>query len=216
MASASAEPPKDEPSSSLEEDKGEKRVGTYTLAGLSLMWDNCSAIRHRLRQGLNPLVHWDSKFKKNTNHAVEKTVKDLKANHDIMLPVCRIIASNAGLLPSVDRLSEELRLLCGLWQVTLSTDLARKQAWAIRLLVSVLKNSVWVDKKKGVKHYPKDSWLKTLRPGIRNCGSIRDGHFPIARLGGCTLLQDARMQAMLIELGVLSKQDWGHELSQKL
>ena len=141
---ASADPSKREPSGNVEEDKGAKRVGCYTLAGLSLVWDNCSAIRHRLRG-------FEAKLKKTTNHAVEKTVNDLKANHDIMTPVCHLIRTTGGLLPNVDKLAGEICLLCNLWQVTFSADLARKQAWALRHFVSVLKNSVWVDK-TGLKH----------------------------------------------------------------
>ena len=138
----------------INKDKSKKPlVGDYPLTGLALAWDNLPQVRTRMRAGYNLLTHFDCKLKKESNHAIEKTTKDLKVNYHALMPVCSLIR-NHGLLPNVDRLAEEIVRLHELSSTV--CDNAQKQAWAIRHLLSVLKNNVRVDKKTLKKKIPQD------------------------------------------------------------
>ena len=132
------------------------KVGNYDLAGLSMKWDNIPHVRQRLRNKFNLLTNFDRKMKKESNHAVERTIPNVKANSHVLAPVCAMIAKNAGLLPHVDRLAYEVKLTYQCYTIPSQSDHCQNQAWAIRHLISVLKSTIKVDKKTGVKKFPKD------------------------------------------------------------
>lgn len=136
-------------------------VGDYDISGLSLAWDNMAPVRQKMRNKLNLLTHLDPVLKKESNHVVERNIKNVKANVHPLTPVCLLIAKNDGLLPNVDRLAAEVQRLFAINSLPISTDLAQNQAWAIRHLIGILKSTVRTDRKTGEKKFPKDHSFKT-------------------------------------------------------
>ena len=126
------------------EDKPVKRSGT--VLGLALTWDNSEAIRERMRAGWNLLVHYDPKLKRCMNGPVEKTMYNVKQNLIVLEPVCRLASKRV--IPK-EELEHEVKQMFGLWNVLANATTISKQAWAIRHLIHVLKQSV-----KGHKEDP--------------------------------------------------------------
>ena len=137
--------------------------------GLALTWDNNEAIRQRMRGGYNLVIHYDAKFKRCTNSHVEKIMANVHHNTVVLEPVCRL--SGNGVVPK-DELLHEVKQIFSMYNVLASDDTLRKQAWAIRHLIHVLKQSV-----KGVKgeptrikRCPKDSTTcPTNMPTFQGC-----------------------------------------------
>lgn len=150
----------------IEKDKGDSDalkplVGTYDLTGLALTWDDVSNLRTRMRQSLNLVAHFDPKFKKLSCHEPDRSVANVKANADVLSPLCRIIFRHSGQLPHIDKLAEEIRIFYSISEQKIGIEKARKQAWSIRHLLSVLKNTYRVNVKRGEMRMPKDSSSQT-------------------------------------------------------
>ena len=127
--------------------------------GLALAWDNDSQIRQRLRDGYNLLVHYDPKLRVQTNNDVQATLPNVKANHKVLAPVCKLFQHHG--LPNIDRLEYDVKKLSTCYPKPMSSELASKQGWAIRQLIACLKGTVRKDKKDGsLKRYPKDRCFK--------------------------------------------------------
>ena len=124
-------------------------VGSYSLRGLALEWDNCPYVRARLRKNFNLLIHRCPKTKQDTNHKVEKNIFNVRSNAEVLKPVLRLVRQH-GALPSVDHLIEEVEALFALHSMVLCNGTARDQAWAIRHLISSLKKNK-AAKKDGVE-----------------------------------------------------------------
>eukprot|EP00435_Cladocopium_sp_Y103_P044436 s523_g12.t1 len=128
--------------------------------GLALKWDNIDAIRQRMRDGYNLVIHYDEKLKKNTNQEVEKLTGNVKANYFVLAPVCQMMFANG--LVNIDGLEQEVKQLYSMYNVLANEKTVSKQAWAIRHLISVLKQSIKADTKDRTKpkRCPKDRrWL---------------------------------------------------------
>ena len=125
--------------------------------GLALKWDNIDAIRQRMRDGYNLLIHYDEKLKKATNQEVEKTTVNVKANYFVLAPVCQMMFAHG--LVNIDGLEQEVKQLYSMYNVLANEKTVGKQAWAIRHLISVLKQSIKADKtdRTKPKRCPKDS-----------------------------------------------------------
>ena len=136
----------------LEDKKGLPR-GT----GLSLKWDNIPEIRHRMRMGYNLLVHYDGKLKATMNADVEKTMPNVKANMHVLQPVCKMVATHG--LVVIDDLEHDVKQLFSIYQLVATEKTISKQAWSIRYLIQVLKQSVKGEKDDPtrIKRCPKDS-----------------------------------------------------------
>lgn len=116
-------------------------VGSGSVSGLALLWDNISSVRQRFRDGHNLVLHYDSKLKKVTSNAVEKSTHNVKINSVVLTPVCNL-TRRAGHLPHIDKLVKEVKYVFRLNQVVIDTQTAYSQGWAIRHLLQVLKGSV--------------------------------------------------------------------------
>ena len=127
---------------SLEDHRGgkENEVGSYSLSGLALIWDNCPHVRQRLRLKFNLLVHHCPKLNKDYNSKVEKNVANVRRNSFVLAPVLKLVRLH-GALPCVERLDEQIQQLFGLHSVELGPGIARDQAWYIRHLISALKKN---------------------------------------------------------------------------
>ena len=125
--------------------------------GLALKWDNLDAIRQRMRDGYNLVIHYDEKLKKATNQEVEKTTMNVKANYFVLAPVCQMMFANG--LVNIGGLEQEVKQLYSMYNVLANEKTVGKQAWAIRHLISVLKQSTKADKNDRTKpkRCPKDS-----------------------------------------------------------
>ena len=110
-------------------------------SGLALLWDNLSLVRQRFRDGHNLVLHYDSKLKRLTDHAVEKTTQNVKMNSVVLTPVCNL-TRRSGSLPNIEKLVQEVKFVFRLNQVIIDTPTAYNQGWAIRRLMQVLKGSV--------------------------------------------------------------------------
>ena len=109
---------------------------------LALQWDNMDFVRQRLRGGWNLVVHYDSKLKKHTNFAVAKTVANVKANFHVLRPVCQWIGRTKQ-LPEKDGLEISVKQVLTLYRTEqVGTKFVSDQAWAIRYLITVLKQTV--------------------------------------------------------------------------
>ena len=151
---------------SLEAAKKDYSKGTsktiFDISGLALKWDDSSVICQRMRNDFNLCVHYDSKTKKETNFAVARNVKNLKANQAVMVPVLHIIRSS-GCIINIDRLAMEVTKVYKLNDKAIITKTAMDQAWSIRHLVGVLRRTIRTDKHdKSKKILPKDFGFKKM------------------------------------------------------
>ena len=140
------------------QDKGDvsRAVGSYSLQGLALEWDNCPHIRARLRKNMNLLIHRCPKTQQDTNHKVEKNMFNVRSNAEVLKPVLRLIREH-GALPSLDHLIEEVENVFGLHSMVFCNDTVRDQAWAIRHLIQSLKKNKAAKKdslQQGSMHKP--------------------------------------------------------------
>ena len=140
--------------------KGVSLVGG-SIDGLSLTWDNIAVVRQRMRDGYNLLIHFDPRLKQVSNHAVERSIRDVKVNSETLKPVCALVRIHHR-LPGVDQLQYQVKLLYSMNNRPISLDLAHSQAWAIRHLLGVLKSAVRHNKKTGEKKFPKDQPLVSI------------------------------------------------------
>ena len=130
------------------------------FVGLSLLWDNTPEIRQRLRDGKNLLVHYDTKLKKETNFAVEKTTPNVKANCAVLRPVCNLINMN-GRVPDIEVLEHQVQKVFSLYNLNIDYKTIQDQAWAIRHLISTLKGNVRPPKPNVPPRFPKEHSAKT-------------------------------------------------------
>lgn len=150
----------------IPEDKaggGNGKVGVPVFRGLSLKWDNDPSIRQRMRGGYNLVIHYDGKLNKATNFDVERNVMNVRANYHVLKPVCQLLATNR--LANINDLEYEVKQMFSLHNVVISEKAITDQAWAIRHLIQVLKQSLKADKDhpERPKRCPKDSDVKTNR-----------------------------------------------------
>ena len=115
-------------------------VGSYSVSGLALTWDNCPEVRQRLRLKYSLLIHHCTKLGRDSNCKVEKNVMNVRKNSFVLKPVLELIRTH-GALPAIDALDEQVELLFGLHSTKLGPGIAREQAWAIRHLMSALKKN---------------------------------------------------------------------------
>ena len=119
---------------------GKQLVGNYSLRGLAMAWDNTEKVRSRLRAHSRVLLHYDPKLKlEQVVSVVEKTVYNLRANHFVLSPVLNLVRTHQQLLPSIDRLIEELWQLYALHNLKPAADTVYHEAWTLRQLSSLLK-----------------------------------------------------------------------------
>ena len=137
--------------------KKEKGFRTLSdLAGLALKWDDSSVVRQRMRDHLNLVVHYDTKTKKETNFDVERTLRNAKANSAPLTPLCHLIRSTR-MVPNIDKLAGEVAKVYVMNNQSITSKLAMSQAWSLRYLIGVIRNSIRTDKKdKTKKILPKD------------------------------------------------------------
>lgn len=140
------------------ERRGKVSVRTMAdLSGLALKWDDCSVIRQRMRKQLNLVIHYDSKLKKETNFEVARSVRNVKANHAALNPLCHLIRSHR-MVPNIDSLANEVRKLFDMNNQPIQASLATSQAWNLRHLIAILRGTIRTDKfDKSKKIFPKDS-----------------------------------------------------------
>ena len=128
------------------------------LLGLAIKWDDDDAIRQRMRDRFNLLVHFDIKLKKTTNFAVQKTISDVKANVNVLAPVCDLIRQKKK-TPEIEPLEKEVQQMFALYNIPVSIATINDQAWAIRHLITVLRSTVRPPKPgspPGFARLPKD------------------------------------------------------------
>ena len=149
----------------IPEDKtggGKEKADVSIFRGLALKWDNNPFIRQRMRGGYNLVIHYDAKLSKATNFDVERNVMNVRANHHVLKPVCQLLATNR--LANINDLEYEVKQMYSLHNVVISEKAITDQAWAIRHLIQVLKQSLKADKDHPrPKRCPKDSDVKTNR-----------------------------------------------------
>ena len=109
------------------------------LSGLCAEWDNCSAVRARLREKYNLFVHYCPKLKMMTNCKVEKTAANVRANASSLRPVLKLVAQHG--LPPIDDLSCQVLQLLVLHCFPNAEGIFHTQAWAIRDLIQVVKKN---------------------------------------------------------------------------
>lgn len=95
--------------------------------GLALMWDNMPSIRHRLREGQNLLVHYDHKLKRETNHSVERSTFNVKANKDVLRPVCKLMSQHRK-VPEIDVLEKQVQQMFSLYNASVAFKTIQDQA----------------------------------------------------------------------------------------
>ena len=72
------------------QDKPCRRVGDYSLEGLSIAWENRHSIRERLRAMNSLMVHYDTKLGVElvpSKGDVPKSIPNLRANDMVLTPV---------------------------------------------------------------------------------------------------------------------------------
>ena len=128
------------------------------LLGLAIKWDDVETIRQRMRERFNLLVHFDIKLKKKTNFAVQRTLSDVKANVDVLAPVCHLIRQTKK-TPEIEPLEKEVQQMFALYNIPVKAATISDQAWAIRHLITVLRSTVRPPKPgsdAGFARLPKD------------------------------------------------------------
>ena len=126
----------------LEDSAGhaKERVGNYSLDGLALAWDDSAAVRQRLRSVGRLLMKFDAKLKcEMAVHHVEKSIHNVRANRHVLSPLLHLVRLNSLLLPSIDRLIEEVKQAYDQNSVQIAGEICYHEAWSIRQLISLLK-----------------------------------------------------------------------------
>lgn len=118
------------------------RVGTYSLQGLHIQWDNLKAVRDRLRMNSRLIMHWDPETEKLTNIYPEKTLQNVRKNREQLRPLLHLMKENKLFLPGIDGLIEEVRALYRCAKCACSYDTLYWEAWACRRLLSLAKNTL--------------------------------------------------------------------------
>ena len=133
-----------EGSSAAVEDKPSRRVGDYSLDGLSVAWENRANIRDRLRAKNSLLVHYDTKLGVElvpSKGDIPKSIPNLRANDMVMSPVLRLMRQNGLLQPNLDRLITEVGAIYRRNSIPVKDagDVFYHNAWSIRQLASLQK-----------------------------------------------------------------------------
>lgn len=145
--------------------------GKLGAAGLALKWDNNASVRHRLREGWNLVVHYDTKVKKQTNFKVEHTIANVKANFFVLEEVCHLI-NHHGRFPDIESLEHEVRQVLSLYNAKVTSSTITSQSWAIRHLLTVLRGTVRPPKQgrpSGYSRCPKDHGLRWKCSNLTAC-----------------------------------------------
>lgn len=115
-------------------------VASYSLDGLASTWDSNEIIRTRLREHQRLCRHYDPKDKKEMDQYVEKTTHNVRVNQVVLSPVLQRMEQNAGCIPSIDNLIEEVKAIYNRSKHPLGKgDVYYQEAWAIRRLCSYVK-----------------------------------------------------------------------------
>ena len=157
MASATSQPD-GEPNQPGQVPTQDSGAGKPVSLGLAVKWDNLADIRQRMRAGMNLLVQYDRKLKRNVDSpgSIEKTVANAKVNHSVLRPVARLMASQRVL--HIELLEAEVGQIFSIYNKMVSPKTLSDQAWGIRHLIQVVKGTVKIDKEDPtrLKRCPKD------------------------------------------------------------
>ena len=182
------------------------------ILGLALKWDNNELVRQRMRSGWNLLVHFDPKLKKMSNCSVDRTVPNVKVNVEILAPVCDWMRRSCR-VPEIDSLESQVQQMFSMYNAKVDTKTIGDQAWSIRHLITVLRQTARPPKPgspQGYSRCPKDhlplkfSNKKTIAPKKMTIVIWNDLyvllHLPLWP-------QDKDMQRLLQDLGILEIKD---------
>ncbi|CAK8997593.1 unnamed protein product [Durusdinium trenchii] len=124
--------------SSEERDSGSH----YPLDGVYQDWDNMAEVRKRIRWNKNLIQHVDPQTSQPTNEYVEKTLANLRENRVQLKPMFHRTRAHQLQLPMIDGVIEEIRNLYMASKITVSYDFLYQQAWAVRRMLSLAKNTL--------------------------------------------------------------------------
>lgn len=119
-----------------------EKVGSYSLKGIDLLWDNLDCVRERMRHHNRVIMHYDPETKKLSNLYVEKTIHNLRHNRLQLQPLFEKMKENDLQLPMIDNVIEEFRNLYMRFKRVVTYDTLYQESWAARRLLSLAKNTV--------------------------------------------------------------------------
>ena len=118
-------------------------VGTYSLDGVPVAWDNSPEIRDRIRAEYDIVLNWSKDQEKGVKEYVDGTKQNIILNYHVVKPLILLMKENDLSLPSVDRLIEAVDHFYKLLKLPRSGEFCYQQAWAVRRLCSKLKSCIY-------------------------------------------------------------------------
>lgn len=114
-------------------------VGSYSLDGIPVEWDNHPAIRERIREQCNLCLAYDPETTCGNSGYVNATIENVKVNAPVLEPLAARMAANSLRLPSIEQLIKAISDFFILAKLSRSDEHCYQEAWAIRRLIGRLK-----------------------------------------------------------------------------
>ena len=166
------------------------RVGTYSLDGLWIAWENSLQVRTRLKERNTLLLQYDAKLQVDlvaTNGHVPKTISNLRTNRAVLSPLLNLMKQHSMMVPCLDRLIAEVRVLFDRNCSNLKDpgDVHYHTAKSVRQLASLLKGELaraTAEVQKGVykgKDYSSQNLTSTQKElRILRFGNVTQNRIP--------------------------------------
>ena len=114
-------------------------VGSYSLDGIPVEWDNHPAIRERIREQNNLCLAFNYDKGCGASEYVNATIDNVKINAPVLEPLAKMMAANSLRLPSIEQLIKAISDFFILAKLSRSDDHCYQEAWSIRRLIGRLK-----------------------------------------------------------------------------
>ena len=114
-------------------------VGSYSLKGIAMEWDNKPAIRERIRENQSLVLAMNHESGKGESIYVNATLENLRLNSVVLEPLAVRMKENNLQLPSIDNLIQSVDEFFQLAKLPRGGDHCYQEAWSLRRLIGKLK-----------------------------------------------------------------------------
>ena len=116
-----------------------KVVGTYSLQGVPVQWDNHPEIRERIRNNNSLVLSYNYEKGCGVSEYVNATMENVKLNSPVLMPLATLMAEHNLQLPAIDQLMTAVSEFFQLAKLSRTNDHFYQEAWAIRRLIGRMK-----------------------------------------------------------------------------
>ena len=131
-------------------------VGSYSLKGIAMEWDNQPAIRERIRENQSLVLAMNHETGKGESIYVNATLENLRLNSVVLEPLAVRMKDNNLQLPSIDNLIASVDEFFQLAKLSRGSDHCYQEAWSLRRLIGKLKRFTY-------RTCPPQAWLSFKR-----------------------------------------------------